>query len=57
MSEKCPTCGVDVEIKGNGTTHYYEPLNAHEKTRVKDLLKIKELEEKIKELEKKNETN
>lgn len=25
MKDKCPTCGTECEIVGNGTTYHYEP--------------------------------
>lgn len=26
MSERCPTCGSAVEVRGDGTTHWYAPV-------------------------------
>ncbi len=38
MTEKCPTCGCDVTVGGEGSTHFYLPLQK-DKERLKKIVR------------------
>ena len=46
MTNHCPTCGAAVRIEASGTTHYMVPTDAE---------RVRELEDRIRELESINE--
>ncbi len=31
MKDKCPTCGCDVKVSGEGSTHFFVPLQKDKK--------------------------